>query len=111
MRAFTEALQLDPDHVPSLAGMARIRFSPQAPAPAIRILKRALAHHHRQTLELLEEPGLFQTLRVSYGHLLSHPQAEAECIGTFLDRKLDTRAMRAAIRPDLYRVRTGAEPE
>ncbi len=41
-QAFAEALRLDPNHVPSLIAMARHRFSPQEPAAALRMIRRAL---------------------------------------------------------------------
>jgi predicted O-linked N-acetylglucosamine transferase (SPINDLY family) len=66
-QAFAEALQLNPDHVPSLVGMARLRFSPRESASGLRLLQRAL--------ELDPDSAEARLARAFFHHILGDEEA------------------------------------
>jgi hypothetical protein len=66
--------------------------------------------HLAQSRRLLSDRPCFESIEVHYRDALADPEGTARKIQAFLGKGLNTRAMAAAINPDLYRNRAAQGP-
>jgi hypothetical protein len=73
-------------------------------------MRRLYVGHLAQSRRLLSDRPCFESIEIHYREALADPEETARKIERFLGKDLNTRAMAAAVNPDLYRNRAPPTP-
>ena len=68
-------------------------------------MRRLYVGHLAQSRRLLSDRPCFESIEVAYTDALANPEHTARTVQSFLEKDLNTRAMAAAVNPELYRNR------